>query len=268
MEEDGKTMTTATSKEASIKSPTVGPNKLFSTVRELITLLGAITGVFAALFYLAGRSYASGYFGAMNIPEYLITLSFQEYAIFAWLPVFIYPAVMIALGGFVWGVLYSLRDFISPLLSRIGNWFKKKFRKVFSTIHLPMISREAHLMFALCWVGIFFLISIWIVTSTLSFVEQVGLMNGKAALLDQSMQVDLITDKPVMSEPVTAVTSTEGTYYVYQGFRLLQVNNGKYYLFKEIVPDTCKPRQVYIVDADQFKQVNLSSGVSLRSACH
>jgi len=167
---------TADIEESTTIPPAVEPTRLFSSVRELFTLLGTITGLFAALFYLAGRSYASGYFGAMNIPEYLITLSFQEYAIFAWLPVFIYPAVMIALGGLMWDVIYALRDLVSPLIARIGDWisnlFKRKFRKFFSKIHLPRISREAHLMFALCWVGVFFLISIWIVTSTLSFLKK------------------------------------------------------------------------------------------------
>jgi hypothetical protein len=258
---------TANIRESSREPTSVEPTKLFSSIRELITLLGAATGVFAALFYLAGRSYANGYFGAMNIPEYLITLSFQEYATFAWLPVFIYPAVMIAIGGLMWGFLYSIRDIISPLFKRVGEWFNKKFRKIFSKVRLPIISREAHLMFALFWIGVFFLISIWTVTSTLSFVEQFGLMNGKDTLLERSMMVDLITDKPIMSEPTTAETGSEVPYYVYKGFRLLQVNNGKYYLFKEIDSTTCKPRQVYIVNADQFIQVNLLPSTSLKSSC-
>lgn len=253
-------------KETSQESTPI-ETRLFSSVRELVTLLGAATGIFAALFYLAGRSYASGYFGAMNIPEYLISLSFQEYATLAWLPVFIYPAIMIAIGGLTWGIIYALRDIISPLFKRIGDWFDKKLKTLFSKVHLPRISREAHVMFALFWIGVFFLISTWMVTSTLSFVERFGLMNGKDTLLERSMQVDLITDKPVMSEPTTSVTGSDGIYYVYKGFRLLQVNNGKYYLFKEIDPATCKPRQVYIVNADQFKQVNLFPATSLLDTC-
>lgn len=260
---------TAVNQEASKESSSGESFRLFSSMRELITLLGAATGLFAALFYLAGRSYAMGYYGAMNIPEYLVTLSIQEYASLAWLPVFLYPAIMIALGGFIWSALYFFRDLLSSTILRIEEWFKKIGKKLFSRLHLPIItlSQDTRLMFALFQVGIFFLISIMMVASTLSFVEQIGLINGKDILLERSLQVELITDKPALSETGTRVTISEGTYYVYKDFRLLQVNNGKYYLFKEIDPTTCRPKRVYVVDADLFKQVNLSPGISLKNIC-
>ncbi len=236
------------------------PTRLISSVRELITLLGASAGLFAGLFYLAGRSYASGYFGAMNIPEYMISLSLQDYASSSWLPMFVYPAMMIAIGGLMWGVVYAARDFVSP-------YFKKKFTKL-PKINLPGIGSQARLMFTLFGIGVFSLGSIWFVTTCLSVVERIGALNGKKALLEQSMPTDLIADKPIMAEPIEVISGAEGTYYVYSGFRLLQVNNGKYYLFKEIDPDTCKPRLVYIVDAAQFRQINLSPATSLKELCN
>ena len=56
--------------ETSEKS--TGSKRSFESLRELIGLASAGAGIFAALLYLAGRSFAGGYFEAMNIPHYSI----------------------------------------------------------------------------------------------------------------------------------------------------------------------------------------------------
>jgi hypothetical protein len=254
--------------DVSSNSPSsTGKNTLFRPVREWVGVLGAAAGLFAALLYLAGRSYISGYFGAMNFPDYMVSFSLQEYSFFAWLPMFAYPIFVLAFGGLVWGVFYTLRDWLSPWFTRLINWIIKILKWKPPTIRLPKLPRDAHLMFGLFGTGIFFSILILFVSSTLTVVRQIGEIDGKAALLEKSMFVDLISTMPVLSETVNVVTGQEGTFYIYKGFRLLHINNGKYYLFKEIDSVTCKPRQVYIVNSDQFKQVNLTPATSLKNSC-
>jgi hypothetical protein len=245
---------------------------LFNSVRELIGLLTASAGIFAVLFYLAGRSYVSGYFGAMSIPEYLVSFSLQEYVMLAWQSVLIYPVFIFVVGGLFWGIVYTLRDYLSPVIFRFLNWLKNKAKNLLSfihlpTIHLPKLSRETHLMYAMLGIGLLFAMVIVTVSSALTFVEQIGQINGKNALLEKSLNVELITDKPVMSEQVDVITNHEGIFYVYKDFRLLYVTNEKYYLFKEIDPTTCKPRKVFVIDRELFNQVNLSIANNLNNFC-
>lgn len=245
---------------------------LFTSVRELLGLITASAGIFAVLFYLAGRSYVSGYFGAMNIPEYLISFSLQEYVMLAWQSVLIYPVFIFVVGGLFWGILYTLRDYLSPVTYRFLNWLKNKAKNLLSFIHLPnfhlpKLSRETRLMYAMLGIGLLVAMVIVTISSALTFIERIGQLDGKNALLEKSMNVELITDKPVMSEQVDVITSHEGIFYVYKDFRLLYVTSEKYYLFKEIDPSTCKPRKVFIIDKALFNQVNLSIANNLNNFC-
>jgi hypothetical protein len=240
---------------------TTSKGSLLTSVRELVGLIGASIGLFAALFYITGRSYYSGYFGAMNIPEYLIGFSLQEYGKVAWTPMFFYPAFMMIMGGLFWGIVYTLRDWLS-------SYFFRSVKKFFPTIQWPKTSIDTRLMFIIFWAGIFLIALIISVTSILTFVQKSGETDGKTAMLENATLVELVSAKPMMPESVIKQSDDlNGVHYIYKGFRLLTFNNGKYYLFKEINPLTCKPRQVYVIDADQYQQVNLGPAVSLKDLC-
>ena len=82
----------------------------------MIGVLSASAGLFAALLYLAGRSYSSGYFGAMNIPEYTVTFSLQEYGVVAWPILFAYPQLLFWLWVVCFRVLFLLSKVGYPLI--------------------------------------------------------------------------------------------------------------------------------------------------------
>ena len=45
------------------------------SIQEAVTILGGITGIIVAILWVTGRSYAAGYFSAMNIPSFQINFS-------------------------------------------------------------------------------------------------------------------------------------------------------------------------------------------------
>ncbi len=119
-----------------------GGKRPFESLREWIGLIVASAGIFAALLYLTGHSFASGYFAAMNIPSYHVSFSIWEYGVNAWIPLFLFPIVMIILLGFLGGVFSLFSDWTFPLRAQFQNRLKKKFRFFSQTWQLPERSQN------------------------------------------------------------------------------------------------------------------------------
>lgn len=254
-----------------VAAPHVNADILFKSVRELIGLIGACVGIFAALLYLAGRSYASGYFGAMNIPEYMVNFSLQEYGSVVWFPLFIYPTLVMIVSGLLWGTIYIIRDWISPWFQHLIEKIIRIIKKISPKIRLPRIGRQARWMFAVFEGGIFLGIIIVFILFTLTFVQEIGAQNGKNLVLEGAAQTELMSLTPLTLDKtsivVTQTVVQDSQYYDYKGFRLLTLNGSMYYFFTDIDPVSCKPREVYKIGADQPKLVVLGPASSLADQC-
>lgn len=239
------------------------------SLREMIGLVSAGAGIFVALLYLAGRSFASGYFSAMNIPNYQVSFSLWEYGEVAWIPLLLYPIGMMTLSGFLGGVLNIILDWLSPSIVRFLSWLKNKITIKSPRFRFPESIRETKLWFAITKSSFSILILIGLVILTLQFVSGFGRLNGQLHILQDSAQVELISTSPKALDDnnLSPVQSSGKDYYIYKGFHLSTFNNGKYYLFKEIDPFTCKPLKVYVINAEQNLQVNLLPATSLASHC-
>lgn len=242
----------------------------FESLRDLIGLISAGAGVFAALLYLAGRSFAGGYFSAMNIPSYQVSFSLWEYGEVAWIPLLLYPVGMMALTSFLSGVFSRILDWLSPLIVRFIYWLKTIITIKLPSIHLPESSRLTKFWFATARNSFFILLLMALVIFTLQFVSEFGKLNGQIHILENSAQVELISAIPMALDDnqLSATQASRQDYYIYKGLHLLTVNAGKYYLFKEIDPATCKPLKVYVINADQDLQLNLLPTKSLAGQCH
>lgn len=264
------------------------PNRksMLDSIRELIGVITAGTGIFAVLLYLAGRSFASGYFSAMNIPSFQVNFSLWEYGEVGWTPLLVYPLGIFAASGLFWGIIYVLRDWLTPLIKQMIKWiiqlllwFKKlitqfitkyvKIRLSLPTIKFSPISREARISFRILGASFYLFILLTFISVTLNFVTQWGKNNGEFFILNNSPQVELVSSNPIPLDDANIISPQAGTdgLYIYQGFHLLTFNNGKHYLFKEIDWATCKPTKVYIVNANENIQVNLLPPVSLADQC-
>jgi hypothetical protein len=240
-------------------------------LREWIGLIGAGTGIFSALLYLAGRSFASGYFEAMNIPHYMVTFSIWEYGEVGWFPMLVFPAGMMLIGGIFWTIVYGLGSWLSPLAFAVGKWLGKWIKIKPPAWKLPEFSFQTRIAWKLTSFMVSILIFIFFVGFALQYIQDRGAENGQLVVLEKAAKVELVSAVPMTLDNPSLVTSQAGQngnqFYAYKGFHLLTVNGGKYYLFKEIDPVTCKPLQIYVIDADQYNQVNLWAAESLSSQC-
>lgn len=245
--------------------------RLIESLREWIGLISAGTGIFAALLYLAGRSFASGYFEAMNIPHYMVSFSIWEYGEVGWFPMVLYPIGMMILGGFFWTVVYGIGGWLAPVGVAFGKWIGKRIKIRWPTWKLPEISRQAKVAYKLTNVMVSTFACLIFVGYALQFVRDQGAINGQLIILERAAKVELVAATPMTLDGASIMTTPigqgENQYFVYKGFRLLTFNGDKYYLFKEIDPVTCKPLQVYVIDAEQYKQIHLSAAESLSSQC-
>lgn len=240
------------------------------SLRDLIGLISAGAGIFAALLYLAGRSYASGYFEAMNIPSYQVSFSMWEYGEVAWLPLLLYPIGMIVVTGFLMGVINRIFDFLSPLIQRFTVWIKAKIKVRLPALNLPESSSATKLWFTIAKRAFFFLLLVSLVVFTLQFVYGFGQINGRLHITELSVpvQISSSTPLPLDEHNLFPITSSGQDFFIYKDLYLLTMNEGKYFLFKEIDQETCKPIKVYVVEGNQSLQVNLLPVKSLQDQCN
>ncbi len=246
-----------------------GKPRPFESLRDIFGLVSAGAGIFAALLYLAGRSFASGYFAAMNIPNYQVSFSLWEYGEVAWLPLLLYPIGMIVVTGFLMGILTRIVDLLSPMIKKIVIWLKTNITVKLPVLNLPESSHETIFWVSTTKRATFILLLIGTVVFTLNFVRSFGQLNGRIHITELSAQVEVISAIPLSLDDNNLPSSkfSGQDFFVYKGLRLLTVNNDKYYLFKEIDPITCKPAKVYVIEARETLQVNLLPAVSIANQC-
>lgn len=232
------------------------------SLREMIGVVSAGAGIFAVLLYLAGRSFASGYFAAMNIPDYQVSFSIWEYGEVAWRSMLFYPTLLIGASALFWVILHGIWDLVT-------FWLKKTFEVKLPNWLNPTFSKRTKQWFALVLFSVLVMSLIWFADQSLQIVENAGKENGKIVVLERSAQVELVSSFPMALDDDNQIpTKASGQdYFTYKGLHLLTVNNGKYYLFKEIDPVTCRPAKVYVIENRETLQINLLPVSSLSDQC-
>lgn len=232
-----------------------------TSTQEILTILGGVTGVIIAILWVAGRFYAAGYFGAMNIPAFQINFSIWEYAELSWLKLIFFflrkiylPLVILAAISLV------------PLLALILQSIFPKL-KVFDTAKTIMSQIER-----LSGIGYVLAFSILIYFSyllLLSFVDinKTGEAEGKEIVLTSSYAVEVFSQDFLPIGTAKVVSNTTPVLMQYSGLRLLTFNNGKYYLFRELDPVTCKPSQVFVIQDTPDIHLALSSIAPIDGPC-
>lgn len=242
-------------------------NAVLPRIREIVGTIAGAGSAFVALFWLAGRYYAAGYFSAMGIPSFQVSFSVWEYAEVAWFPLALYSIFIVAIGSFA---ASGLLIFFNPWLEKLSGWLNKKFQPHVTTDSNKIISYINRLFYVTSLACVLGLIACFVYLS-LNFVYSSGSSAGRLEVLEYSRQVEIVSDKPqalgISINPSPDINNQNAAFFVYQGFRLLTYNDGKYYLFKSIDPVTCKPGEVYVVDSKQTIQVNILPATSLASLC-
>lgn len=236
-------------------------------VKEIIGSLVAAGGLFVAVLWVAGRVCASGYFEAMNIPMYHTSFSIWEYAEVAWFPLILYSLITVVVISLTAWIIFLLANFVfSRLAHRLEKNIKRRPPKIPNGPRLP-----AATMFIVAYLAACGLVLLFVVITSFGFIFLFGQDLGRHVVLESAKQIEVITNTPqVLGVPKiisSTVNSTTSTLYVYEGLRLLTYNEGKYYLFREIDPVTCRPKLVYVINEKQYVQVNILAPSSLSSGC-
>jgi len=81
-----------------------------------------------------------------------------------------------------------------------------------------------------------------------------GKNRGCLTTLRRSASIVIISDNPVLIEGQTQT----GDIYSYAGYFLLFTDKDNYYLFRDINPDTLKPKSYFVVSKDVLKTVQIT----------
>jgi len=238
------------------------PAKGFN-LQGAIAVLSALTGIVVAVLWLAGRFYAAGYFSAMNIPNFQVNFSVWEYAEVSWLRLLSYFAI----------TLYPIAKVlvVGPLAVVVVVFI---LQKLFPKLRLFDAARNLdngfrRLQPITTYLSAFVVTVILLTLLIHAFfdVYQVGEMEGKKALFSGRYAVQVYSKDylPLGSSKMTSGVPSSAMQY--DGLRLLTFNNGKYYLFREVDPATCKPSQVFVVTDSPDITVVLSAAEPIDTPC-
>lgn len=213
------------------------------SIQEAITILGGTTGVIVAILWVAGRFYTAGYFAAMNIPAFQVSFSIWEYAEASWLKL-VFFLLRRTYGLFVVAAAISL---LVPALAFLVQALFPRL-KVFDGVRY-VVSRGKDVPSAVNYALAFSILVYlsYILLRVFIDINQSGQIEGKNIVFTSSYGVEVFSRDFL---PLGTPTTLQGTTPVlmrYEGLRLLTFNNGKYYLFREIDPVTCKPAQVFVI---------------------
>jgi len=213
-------------------------------IQTAITVLGGITGLIVAILWVSGRLYMVGYFSAMNIPSFQISYSVWEYAEASWLYLLIYLINKTLTPIYLLAIILLAIILLLLVLQRIFPKLKLEGAvKDIAGQAYPIWQRIRYFLILLLGLYFFYLL-------LLSFIDikGLGLRNGQQAVLEKSQIVEVFSKNNLPLGHGQVVPDTSPPIFQYSGLKLLTFNNGKYYLFRDVDPLTCKPAQVFIVD--------------------
>lgn len=257
-------------------TPETPRKEIISSIKDSATILGGFAGLFAVIFWVSGRMYAAGFLSAMNIPSYHVKFSSWEYSEQGWIYIFGITFLTLIAGGIYIFLLEIILDLLESGLRRLSKRFSKFFKKnrnkktrserwelpAFNISQLPLKIAGWGLNGALLFAGVMFI---------LSLVYGIGQYFGRQVILNEGYQVDIVTSELLDIAPDAPIFKNSGqqeiTGYRYEGFKLLTYSEGKYYLFKDLDPNTCRPTKVYILEESILTQVNLSTSPSGVYSC-
>lgn len=223
--------------------------------KEILSILAGSSGVFAALFWMGGRFFAMGYFQSLDIPLYMLTFTFGEYGEQYFGTLLLLPIVI---GNFILANYFIVLKFVLILsalvvlivLGKILIRSRFKIDRKAAGVPSPKTPNKVF------WV--FDVIVLLILTFYFAFF--IGNWSGRDVVLAKSQEITFYTQESMGEIEFSQVSPNASTTYKYSGLRLLTKNSGKYYLYDDVNPDTCKPARIYIVDEEKMISVTLVPG--------
>ena len=240
---------------------------------KLLGILTSIGGIVVFYFWATGRLYASGYFLALNIPSYMLAFQAWEYIEVSWYRLLLFVSAYLLAVVVLSFVLAVLMFWTNICLSKIKfalNELSSKIKIFLSRyhiniplpkfkLHIPLPNLKAHKslitaivvsVFILFWTSLLFV-----------YVFQMGIVYGNKHLLS-APQIEIITSKNLKLDTLGTPYAPESDLYSYNNLRLLNYNQGKYFVFAIIDKKTCKPQNVHVIDEENIESISIGKAPS------
>jgi hypothetical protein len=94
-----------------------------------------------------------------------------------------------------------------------------------------------------------------------------GQYQGRVTVLTSSYAVEVYSKDYLPLGSPQVIPNTTPTLMHYVGLRLLTFNNGKYYLFRDVDPITCRPSQVFIISDNPDVNLTVSPIAPIEAPC-
>jgi len=231
--------------------------------KDIITILGGITGLAVAVLWLAGRSYTAGYFSSMNIPSFQINLSVWEYAEASWQRLIYYFAEKLYMPL----LLVASVILVVMLASVVTHRFLPAI-KLFEAVRILDNKARERLRAYRFIIGLSIVAYLfYLLLLALLDINSIGKSVGKDTVLRNSYLVDVYSTISLPLDQGEILQNNSPALIRYSNLHLLTYNNGKYFLYRELNPANCRPAKVYIVEESQFTYFAIGNISPINTPC-
>jgi hypothetical protein len=232
-------------------------------IREVVGVISSLGGLVGALLWIAGRYYTAAYFEAMNIPFSQINYSVWEYAGVAGPKLFY---IVLAKSYFPLSILATALGIVLLITFTLQRLLPQ-LRLLDAMRALPLaLARLPRNIRNLIVIALILYLVYFLMQATIEFSDS-GLQEGKQTVLTRSYAVEVYSTTGIPLGMTQTPRRNEDGLYHYPDLWLLTHNNGKYYLFREIDRETCRPEQVFVVPDTEAIYVVVEQRTPVRPTC-
>ena len=231
--------------------------------QEALTVFGGLTGLVVAILWQGGRFYISGYYKAMNISPFQISYSIWEYAEYSWFRLIVYFLAKVSLPFLVIILGSSFLIFLTLFLERL----LPQLKLATAIEQILSLSKNVWRHTKAIFIAIFLIIVISFLASSFADLSNLGRLDGQRYVLLQSREVQIYSKEALPLESSATNKNSLSNLFYYTDLRLLTNNNGKYYLFRDINLETCKPKQVFVIKDTEDIYIVLGDIVAFDNSC-
>lgn len=260
-------------------------------LKDMATIFAGLTAAVVALLWYLGRSYARGYYEALNIELFHLNFSLWDYGevagpiaasfstIFALLILILVlkrnglPLLMYYYSRLsMWlKILVIISSFLSVILIFFSKENAARFFFLFCAFLLiaPVhLIKPRKLPYKLSAIGA--VIALFLTLSLL--MEHFGTRDGRRILTSEKVIRASITLSTPLINSSTVKThelpqpSQKANSYVYDGLYLIEYNSGRYFFFSQIDKE-CKPERIYVIKEKDLKAIDYVMSQPTKPGC-
>jgi hypothetical protein len=235
------------------------------SLKDVVGAIVSLSAIATAVFYVIGRYFAVGYFKEMNIPLYQLKFSIWEYGEVAWYPIAEYLIGVLAyaaLAAVLFGLVVTL---VRKLVLRRSTDRPRERSRQPGLIHKTLESARDSMFFG-SMAALLFVI-VLVIAFAGHRAEERGSQVGRAEVLI-AQHLTLVTSQPLgIPGGLTVKTSDGRVLHRYEDLYMLTYNDDRYFVYRTLGVDPCRPQDVFVVESERVTQATLSDRPNHAPTC-